>query len=171
MTFDLMEQLGLVGFDYSYIFIGLASAIVLLLFLIIFQAIQINKLKKKYKKFMQGKDAKSMETQIIKLFEDTKYLRHCTDDNKKDIKQIYHNMENTFQKFGIVRYDAFQQMGGLLSFSLAMLDEKNNGFVLNSVHSTDGCYTYTKEIKNGSCQIELGNEEKVALDQAMNNKN
>ena len=86
MTFDLMEQLGLVGFDYSYIFIGLASAIVLLLFLIIFQAIQINKLKKKYKKFMQGKDAKSMETQIIKLFEDTKYLRHCTDDNKKDIK-------------------------------------------------------------------------------------
>ena len=58
-------------------------------------------------------------------------------------------------------------MGGLLSFSLALLDENNNGFIVNSVHSAEGCYTYTKEIRNGTCKLELGNEEKVALDQAM----
>ena len=55
----------------------------------------------------------------------------------------------------------------MLSFSLALLDENNNGFILNSVHSTEGCYTYTKEVKNGECKIELGNEERVALEQAM----
>ena len=72
-----------------------------------------------------------------------------------------------FQKIGIVKYDAYQQMGGLLSFSLALLDEDNNGLILNSVHSTEGCYTYTKEVVYGECKLELSNEEKVALDQAM----
>lgn len=58
-------------------------------------------------------------------------------------------------------------MGGKLSFCLALLDENNNGFILNSVHSTEGCYSYTKEIKNGNCNISLGEEEKKALDMAM----
>ena len=76
-------------------------------------------------------------------------------------------MESTFQKIGIVKYDAFRQMGGNLSFCLALLDENNNGFIMNSVHSTDGCYTYTKEIANGQCEIDLGTEEKKALSMAM----
>ena len=54
-----------------------------------------------------------------------------------------------YDTVGIIKYDAFQQMGGKLSFSLALLDENNNGFIINSVHSTEGCYSYTKEIKNG----------------------
>ena len=66
-----------------------------------------------------------------------------------------------------MKYDAFSQMGGQLSFSLALLDENDNGFILNSVHSTEGCYTYTKEIKHGECSIELGDEEKKALNIAI----
>ena len=64
-------------------------------------------------------------------------------------------------------FDAFNQMGGKLSFCLALLDENNNGFILNSVHSTEGCYSYTKEIQNGICEISLGNEEEKALNMAM----
>ena len=70
--------------------------------------------------------------------------------------------------FGIVKYDAYQQMGGDLSFSMALLDEENNGFIMNSVHSTEGCYTYTKEVRDGRCDLELGNEEKIALEKAVN---
>ncbi len=80
---------------------------------------------------------------------------------------MYKKFENAFQKVGIVKYDAYNQMGGQLSFSLALLDENDNGFVLNSVHSTEGCYSYTKEVKNGMCEISLGDEEKMALDIAM----
>lgn len=58
-------------------------------------------------------------------------------------------------------------MGGNLSFSIALLDENNNGFILNSVHSVEGCYTYTKEVKNGSCKISLGEEEEKALNIAI----
>ena len=85
------------------------------------------------------------------------------DNNKKDIRDINKRFAKAFQKIGIVKYDAYQQLGGLLSFSLALLDEDNNGLILNSVHSTEGCYTYVKEIKAGICDIELSKEEKTAL--------
>ena len=128
---------------------------------------QINKLKKKYYKFMQGKNAKSLENEIIGLFEDNKFIKNSVEKNKKDIRTLYSKFESSFQKIGIIKYDAFNQMGGKLSFSIALLDENNNGFILNSVHSAEGCYTYTKEIKNGNCKISLGEEEEKALKIAM----
>lgn len=128
------------------------------------------KLKKRYEKFMLGRNAGSLEEEIQDLFEINKAIVEKVKDNRKDIRKLYKKLTKTFQKIGIVKYDAYQQMGGLLSFSMAMLDEENDGFILNSVHSTEGCYTYTKEIQNGECQLELGNEEKVALEKAMSCK-
>ena len=72
----------------------------------------------------------------------------------------------TFQKVGLVKYDAFNEMGGKLSFSLAMLNESDNGFVLNAVHSREGCYTYIKEIIDGNSIITLAEEEQEALKMA-----
>ena len=76
---------------------------------------------------------------------------------------MYKRLESVYQKIGLVKYDAFNQMGGQLSFCLALLDENNNGFLMNSVHGTEGCYTYTKEIKNGEYNLSLGPEEAEAL--------
>lgn len=167
MTFELMNQLGLSGFDFSYIFIGLAGLGFILLILVIIQMIQMNSLKKKYKKFMGGKDVKNLEKQLERIFEDNKYIKEISGENKKDIRVIEKKLENCFNKVGIVKYDAFNQMGGMLSFSIALLNEKNDGYILNSVHSTEGCYTYIKEIKSGLSEIDLSNEEKNALSQAM----
>lgn len=167
MNSDLLNSIGLGTIDVSYIFIGLTVFLLILLILIIVMMCKFSKLKKKYEKFMSGKDAKSLEKDIIGLYEDNKFLKITVDKNKKDIRTLYKKFETSYQKCGIVKYDAFQQMGGQLSFSLALLNENNDGFVLNSVHSTDGCYSYTKEIKNGECAISLGEEEKQALDKAM----
>lgn len=167
MTFDLLNQLGLSGLDYSYLFIGLAGISFVLLILVIIQMIQIGSLKKKYKKFMGGKDVKSLEDKLKTIVEDNKYIIELSTENKKNIKEIKKEMEFSFNKVGIVKYDAFNQMGGKLSFCLALLNEKDNGFIMNSVHSSEGCYTYIKEIKAGICNIDLGNEEKQALSEAM----
>ena len=167
MTFDLLNQLGLSGLDYSYLFIGLAGISFVLLILVIVQMIQIGSLKKKYKKFMGGKDVKSLEDKLKTIVEDNKYIIELSTENKKNIKEINKEMEFSFNKVGIVKYDAFNQMGGKLSFCLALLNEKDNGFIMNSVHSSEGCYTYIKEIKAGICNIDLGNEEKQALSEAM----
>ena len=76
-------------------------------------------------------------------------------------------MKFTFQKVGLVKYDAFNEMGGKLSFSLALLNQTNDGFVLNAVHSREGCYTYIKEIVDGNSIIVLAEEEQEALKMAM----
>lgn len=167
MNNSFLAGVGLENIDIGIVLLVLIAIIIVLLVICIINICSISKLQKKYKKFMSGKSAKSLENEIAALFEDNKFLKTSIERNKKDIRIIYKNMESTFQKIGIIKYDAFNQMGGKLSFSLALLDENNNGFILNSVHSAEGCYSYTKEIKGGECKIDLGEEEKQALYMAM----
>ena len=167
MNYNLLEMIGLSGFDLTYLFIVSYALILILIIMVIVQAVKLSKLSKKYKKFMSGKNAKSLEKDIIGLYEDNRFIKASTEKNKSDIRFLYKKLASTFQKVGIVKYDAFNQMGGQLSFSLALMDENNSGFILNCVHSTEGCYSYTKEIRNGSCDISLGEEEREALNIAM----
>ena len=88
--------------------------------------------------------------------------------NKKKIDNIENKMGMTFQKIGLVKYDAFNEMGGKLSFSLALLNEKNDGFIINAMHSREGCYTYIKEIIAGKSIIALAKEEQEALEMSLN---
>lgn len=167
---SFLSQIGLGSFDLGYLVIAVGILFIILLVVIILFIVQIvksNKLRDRLNKFVLGKDGESLEEDIAALYEDNKLLKAGMDKNKKDIRTLYKNVEKTYQKMGLVKYDAFNQMGGQLSFSLALLDENNNGFVINSVHSTDGCYTYTKEIKMGECTISLGTEEAEALAIAM----
>lgn len=166
MSTALLGKMGLSGLDAGYLVIGMGAVIVLLLIVVILLIVQVKKtgkLAKRLDKFTKGKDGKSLEEGIASLFEDNHFLKNQVDTNRKDIRTLYKNMESAYQKMGLVKYDAFNQMGGQLSFCLAMLDENNNGFILNSVHSTEGCYSYTKEIKNGESLLDLGKEESEAL--------
>lgn len=167
MNYNLLNDMGLGNIDLTYLFIGAFAAIIILFVIIIVLCVTMAKLSKKYKKFMGGKNAKSLEKDIIGLYEDNRLIKASMEKNRMDIENLSKKLEGAFQKIGIVKYDAFNQMGGQLSFSLALLDENDNGFIINSVHSTEGCYSYTKEIKNGLCDISLGDEEKKALDIAM----
>lgn len=166
-TSNFLNQIGLGNIDIGYILLVFVILFIILLVLNIISIVKIGNLKKRLKRFMKGKDAQSLEKEIVGLYEDNKFLKNMVDSNKKDIRDLNRRFTKAFQKVGLVKYDAYQQMGGLLSFSLALLDEENNGLILNSVHSTEGCYTYTKEVQMGECKLELSNEEKVALDQAM----
>lgn len=154
--------------DYSsYILLGMAAMILILLILLIINMVQSNKLKKKYNKFMMGKDGSSLEDNLIQRVSEIEDLIACNKENKENIKNIFSNLNNTFQKVGMVKYDAFHEMGGKLSFSLALLNKVNDGFIINAMHSREGCYTYIKEIIKGNSIIILSEEEKEALDIAM----
>ena len=87
--------------------------------------------------------------------------------NRLDIREINRRMEKSYQKLGIVKYDAFNEMGGKLSFAVAMLDNRDNGWIINAMHSREGCYTYVKEIVKGESYVELSEEEAEALDKAI----
>ena len=167
MNYDLLKMIGLGNLDITYIFIGLLALFLIILILTIVQMVKLSKMTKKYQRFMLGKNAKNLEKDIFGLYEDNKFIKNSIEKNEKDIRILYRNFEKAFQKIGVVKYDAFAQMGGQLSFCLALLDENDNGFILNSVHSAEGCYTYTKEIKHRECDISLGDEEKKALEIAI----
>ena len=159
-----LNQIGFGSFDLGYLAIAVLAILVLILFiLLIVQIIKTNKLKKRLNRFLLGKEGTSLEEDIIGLFEDNKFLKNSTEKNKKDIQALFKRLESVYQKMGLVRYDAFKQMGGQLSYSLALLDENNNGFIINSIHSTEGCYSYSKEIRNGENNISLSAEEEEAL--------
>lgn len=155
------------GIDSDYILLGLAGFVVILLIILLVNAVQIHKLKKKYKMFMDGKNAKTLEESIMSRMDQMDYLISSNKKNENDIQTIYKNLKSTFQKVGLLKYDAFQEMGGKLSFSLALLNETNDGFIINAMHSREGCYTYIKEIIDGNSVITLADEEKEALDMAM----
>lgn len=168
-----LNQMGIGSFDMGYLVAAMAAVILILLIVLILLCVQIgkvNKLKKRLNKFMTGKDTKSLEKELETLFKDNQALKANAEESKKDIRTLFKNMESAYQKMGLVKYDAFKQMGGQLSFSLALLDENNNGFIINSVHSSEGCYSYTKEIKLGESDISLGAEEAEALEIAMGEK-
>ena len=132
----------------------------------IINMVQIFTLKKRYKIFMTGKNAKNLEKTLIERLDQVDGLLRANAENEKNIKTLFKNMKFTFQKVGLVKYDAFNEMGGKLSFSLALLNETDDGFVMNAVHSREGCYTYIKEIIAGNSIIVLCEEEQEALEMA-----
>ncbi|MDE7435873.1 MAG: DUF4446 family protein [Lachnospiraceae bacterium] len=155
------------GIDSDYIIIGLAAVLLILVILTIVNIVQMRKLKKRYRIFMSGKDAKTLEDILTTRLDQVDSLIASNKKNEQSIQQIFNTMKYTFQKVGLIKYDAFNEMGGKLSFSLALLDQKNDGFIINAMHSREGCYTYIKEIIDGNSIIQLAEEEKEALNMAM----
>ncbi len=167
MESEILNSLGLGNMDTGLVLKLFAVLIFILLVTTIILSIEHSKLLKRYERFSGGRDAHNLEHEIGAVFKENKDLREQTEKNRKDIRVLYRNMESAVQRVGLVKYDAFAQMGGKLSFALALLDQKNNGFIINSVRGTDGCYTYSKEVKGGICDLALGDEEDQALKEAM----
>ena len=153
--------------DPAYIFIGLAVVSLISLIVAISCLVRMKRLYRRYDMFMRGKDAESLEDIIYDQVEEIKRLRAEDRANKDAIRTINKSVKNAYQKFGVVRYNAFKGMGGNLSFAYAMLDSNNTGFILNTVHSREGCYLYVKTVVKGETEVLLGNEEKEALEQAL----
>ena len=159
--------LAAIGIDPAYIFILLLMLIVLMFLLYVNVNMKYNRLKRSYSLFMRGRDGKNLEESILEKFDELDEIAELAKNNQADIKKIFHDMRGNYQKVGIVKYDAFNEMGGKLSFALTLLDGNNSGWIINAMHSREGCYTYIKEIVRGESYIELAEEEAESLEQAI----
>ena len=156
-----------VGIDPGILILVMLVLIVVLFFWVISIHMKYNRLKYSYNVFMRGKDAKSMEESIFERFEELEELTALVMKNRGAIRKINENMLSNFQKVGILKYDAFNEIGGKLSFVLTLLDGNNSGYIINSMHSREGCYNYIKEIVKGESYIELSDEEAESLERAI----
>ena len=159
--------LGSLGIDPFYLFVVVFIMLAVLIVLYVLLNERYRKLQRSYATFMKGKNGTNLEKSFFARFEELEEVAELAQENREEIKKIYKKMEGHYQKAGIVKYDAFHEMGGELSFALAMLDENDNGWIFNAMHSREGCYTYIKEIINGESYIELAEEERQCLEKAM----
>ena len=164
MESKILETLGI---DLGILIISLFVLIVILFILIISVNMKYTRLKSSYNSFMRGKDGKTLEDSIFERFEELDHLTELSLKNRQAIRKVNEEMMSNYQKAGIVKYDAFQEMGGKLSFALTLLDGNNNGYIINSMHSREGCYNYIKEIVKGESYIELSEEEMESLEKAL----
>lgn len=167
MTSEIFRYIGIDTIDPAIWFIILAGIIIILILLLIIQMVRFSKFRNRIDKFLKVKNVNSLEDDVTELFEDNKYIMANTNKNKNDLEIVSKRINNCLRKKGIVKYDAFEQLGGSLSYAVALLDSNDTGFIINSVHSVEGCYSYIKEVEKGVCGIDLGKEEQQALEIAL----
>ena len=154
---------GNLGIDPFYAFLILLILQVALLVVLVLVYDKYKHLEKVFNTFMKGKNGKSLEESIFERFDKIDEVV----ENREEVAELYNKMRTHYQKVGIVKYDAFHEMGGELSFAITMLDENNTGWILNIMHSRQGCYAYVKDIVKGESTIQLAEEERESLEKAI----
>ena len=101
-------------------------------------------------------------------------VREIKQDNA-EIKAYYTKLDSDIasciQKVGLVRYNAFRDVGSDLSFAIALLDKNDNGIVFNGLYGSDSSNIFAKPIKKGESSYQLSPEERYAIEIAEQNKN
>ena len=156
------------GIDSGIIIIILLILTIFLLVRNISMNMRLSRLERKYKTFMNGSDAQSLEKVFVRKFAQIDKLYDAKEEHDHDLLFIKKNLDKMFSKYGVEKYDAFDDVGGKLSFALALLDKENTGLILNAVHSRDNCFLYMKEIVKGESYVMLSQEEVEALRKAVN---
>ena len=166
----MVDVLYSMGIDISVLISILLILILILTVIVVVVLIRMEKIYKRYDFFMRGKDAETLEDKIVEIYARMREFQDQDLENRDIMKVINKNVVSSLQKTGLVKYNAFDGMGGQSSFALAVLDQTNSGFLINAMHSRTSCYVYIKEIKEGEPDSPLGKEEKDALEIALKSK-
>ena len=149
--------------------IALSVIVILLIIGLVIVIIKFNKISKKYTEFMKKLgNGKNIEEDLENYMYRVERVEKQNAEILNYIKNVDNDLNKCIQKIGIVRYNAFQDTGSDLSFALALLDEKNNGVVLNGIYSREMSNIYAKPVENGKSKYTISEEEGLAIEKAIN---
>ncbi len=163
MNSPVFELLASYGMDPAWLVILIFVVMIVMIILYFRVLSNFKKLNQKYERFMQGKDMESLEDTVFSQFDRIEKLEESDKKKQAEIEQIFENLLSVYQKKGLVKYDAFRDLSGNLSYAVALLDKEDNGFVISSMYSREGCYSYAKNIVHGESELHLSEEEEKAL--------
>lgn len=150
---------------------GVLVILVVILFIISMIAFKsINRVEKRYRKFMRGVDNKNLESLITSYLDNIDEAKKETDFMREKFDELNSKFNRCIQKFSIIRYRAFEDVGSDLSFSIALLDGNNNGIVLTGIYGRTESTTYAKPIDKGMSRYELSEEETQVLQECINKR-
>lgn len=154
-----------------YILLGLC---LISLILLVLQIVYINKgrkLEKKYKYFMKNSKGENIENSIVSYMDRIDKVKAESDIMKKSYEDMNERLKVCMQKYSIQRYRAFEDIGSDLSYSIALLNEDNDGIILTGIYGRNESTTYAKPIEKGISRYDLSSEEKQVLENAINKIN
>lgn len=125
---------------------------------------QLKRLKDKYNRFMKGTDGVNIEFLLQENLERSKKIDEKINEMESHFNSIDRSLLNCIQKIGIVRFNAFENTGSDLSFSIVLMDNNDNGFLLSGIYTRDSSSTYAKPIDSGKSKYPLSAEEIKAID-------
>jgi len=155
----------------EYILIGLIVGLLILIVLHIINLRKFKKHKDRYNSLTRGLSGANMEDLFLKINSDIASSNRDINILEDHINTLETKLSFALQKIGFVRYDAFGDMGSELSFSIALLDNYNNGFVITSIYGRERAVSFSKPIKNGKTNIPISPEEMIAIDRALKGEN
>ena len=151
----------------AYIFIGMGVVIVFLFILIMILFRSLNKVENRYRKLMRGANSKNIEELIMGYLDKVDKANEKSQEAIDECKRLEIKMKDCIQKVAIMRYKAFENVGSDLSFSIAMLDDKNDGVILTGIYGRQESTTYAKPIDKGISRYDLSEEEMSVLNKAI----
>lgn len=151
-----------------YIVIGLGLLVILLIILVITLYSAVNKLEKKYKKLMRGVNNTNLEEALVEYVDMVEKSNTISDEIKGKLDDVNSRIDNCVQKVSTVRYKAFDDVGSDLSFSIAILNNNNNGVIITGIYGRNESTTYAKPIDKGISRYDLSEEELYVLNECIN---
>lgn len=144
---------------------------IILFISVIYTNIILRKFQAKNIEFMKMLgNGNNMEEMIRKYVSATDYVNQENALIKSNIKNIEKDMKKAIQKIGIVRYNAFDDVGSNLSFAVAILDDNNSGIVINGIYARETSSVYAKPVVEGKSEYQLSKEEEEAIRKAKESK-
>lgn len=140
---------------------------ILLFFMNLSLRSKLKNLSIKYNKFMSGVNGENVEHLLEECISKTNLVISRNKENENHINGIERSLLRCIQKVGIVRYNAFDNVGSDLSFSIALLNENDDGIALSGLYSRESSNSYAKPIIGGKSKYALSAEEIKAIDIAI----
>lgn len=149
--------------------IGIMAIIIILLFImvvVLFKA--VGRVENRYKKLMKGTSGNNLEKMLLEKLNNIEEANENSKMALKECKRLEIKMKDCLQKVAVMRYKAFENVGSDLSFSIAMLDDKNDGIILTGIYGREESTIYAKPIDEGISRYDLSEEEIYVLKEASN---
>lgn len=163
----MIQVLDFIDFNSTYFIIGLLVAILVVFILYIAQIREYRKHKERYDSLTRGLSGANIEDLFLRINSELSSINRDINLIEDNIETIETKVTFTIQKMGFVRYNAFADTGSELSFSIALLDAYNNGFVLTSIYGREQAVIFGKPIQNANCNVPLSPEEMTAINRAL----
>jgi hypothetical protein len=149
------------------ILVALNFLLIFILFMMnISNRLNLKRFKAKYNKLMVGAGDINVEQLLETCIDKVNDVAVKNREIENKINNIERNLLQCYQKLGVIRYNAFENVGSDLSFSVAILDKNDNGLVLSGIYSRDSSSTYAKPILGGKSKYSLSVEEIQAIEMA-----